>query len=238
MVADIDRAGNAIAFVCVRWQQDCIPVDLERRLGDHKLWYRPTRVAVKDELLRFSLDSIVNDILMIDSCGTAILFDVPGVLWCVALHLDIAIGLMLSGKLLSMRLQPAQDGDDEAGESDQCSKTSVDYGKVAGVVVVNNDWIHVRISDCQLHGHVWSGKSSKRSEVLKCFASQVIETKWAERDPTTNLYVLVQKMVGSAKSRYEDRYIRNRQQHRASDEKHRVFLSDILRTAIGYVSCV
>jgi hypothetical protein len=46
---------------------------------------------------------------------------------------------MLSGKSLMTRPNPAQDGDDEVGESDQCSQDTEYDGEVAGIVV-DRDW--------------------------------------------------------------------------------------------------
>jgi hypothetical protein len=51
------------------------------------------------------------------------------------LQLEVVGSSMLSGKLLSTGLEPAQNSEYEASEGDQGSQAAVDDGKIAGVVV-------------------------------------------------------------------------------------------------------
>jgi hypothetical protein len=51
------------------------------------------------------------------------------------LQLEVVGRRMLSGKFLSTGLEPAEDGEDEAGEGDQGSQAAVDDGKIAGVII-------------------------------------------------------------------------------------------------------
>jgi hypothetical protein len=51
------------------------------------------------------------------------------------LQLEVVGRRMLSGKSLSTGLEPAQNGEDEAGKGNQGSQAAVDDGKIAGVLV-------------------------------------------------------------------------------------------------------
>jgi hypothetical protein len=51
------------------------------------------------------------------------------------LQLEVVGRRMLSGKALSTGLEPAENGENEAGEGDQGSQAAVDDGKIAGVIV-------------------------------------------------------------------------------------------------------
>lgn len=53
-------------------------------------------------------------------------------------------------KLLPSRPKPAQDGEDEAGKSNQRSQTAVDDGEITGVMF-NGDWDRSQVCGCEWH---------------------------------------------------------------------------------------
>lgn len=84
--------------------------------------------------------------------GMQLLWHAGRVLRRVVAQLNINGGLSGSQSLMA-RPHPAQDGEDEAGESNQGSQATVNDGEVAGVVV-DRDWDRLEVGGCRIHGCV------------------------------------------------------------------------------------
>lgn len=101
-------------------------------------------VAMPGEL-RMTLASLVGGILRTGALG-ALQFRRRAN--CVSRSIDAQLNVikraMLSGKSLMTRPNPAQDGDDEVGESDQCSQATEYDGEVA-CIVVDRDWDRLEV---------------------------------------------------------------------------------------------
>lgn len=83
----------------------------------------------------------------------------------------------MSNSSLAARPHPAQYGEDEAGEGDQCSQAAVNDGEIA-VVMVGRDWDRFKAGGCQIHGCVvaiGSRAALEDREEVKIFGIEMIE---------------------------------------------------------------
>jgi hypothetical protein len=78
---------------------------------------------------------------------------------------------VLSSKSLMTRPHPAQDGEDEVGESDQCSQATEYNGEVTGIVI-DRDWDRLEVGGGRFHDCVVLALANSRS---KAFANEMIE---------------------------------------------------------------
>lgn len=115
-------------------------------------------------------------------------------LWCltmalgsVAAQLNIIGRLTLGSKHLVARSQPAQDGKDETGEGDQSSKTPIDDGEVAGVMV-EGDWHHLEVRCVQLHDWLAWCERSGGSDMVKSLVGERIGISREETGSMTITY--------------------------------------------------
>jgi hypothetical protein len=93
-------------------------------------------------------------------------------------QLNVVGRAVLSSKSLMTRPHPAQDGEDEVGESDQCSQATEHNGEVTGIVV-DRDRNRLEVGGGRFHdcvvlagGCVVKGLANSRS---KAFANEMIE---------------------------------------------------------------
>jgi len=79
-----------------------------------------------------------------------LLWRANSVSWGIDAQFNI-IGRGMSSESLIARSHPAQDGEDEADERDECSQAAVDDGEVAGVVI-DCDCDRLEVCGCRVHG--------------------------------------------------------------------------------------
>lgn len=89
------------------------------------------------------------------------------------------VGRAVSSESLMTRSQPAQDGEDEAAESDQCSQATINDGDVTGIVV-DRDQDLLEVGGRRVHGYiVLAGSRTDREywqvQGWKVFANGTIE---------------------------------------------------------------
>lgn len=70
------------------------------------------------------------------------------------------------------RSHPAQDSEDEAAESDQCSQATVNDGEVAGILI-DRDWDRFKVGGCRVHGGVVLAGNRRVQEYQQVQGSRV-----------------------------------------------------------------
>lgn len=127
------------------WQcsRDCVELEFMFALGDsgdRKVRCIWTIVAIHGKLSSIPFFGGGGGLPVIDNCSVRrLLWYSIGVSRSIALKLNVCGRSKCSGKLLLARSQPAQNGEDESGKSDQSSQAAVDDGQVAGIMV-DGDW--------------------------------------------------------------------------------------------------